>query len=141
VEIPLIKNDINYLIDYPFFSPDGKKLFVSDRGSGLQLISIDALSERYGKLSIGTPLNIKIIGVAMDWSADGKWIYTERTEKGKVEHYQIEFSSGRVRSLLTIPFTVEGKTYYMVDEKTKILVSTKNQSDVWVAENFDQKIK
>jgi Tol biopolymer transport system component len=140
-EIPLIKNYLNYLIDFPFVSPDGKKLLVSSRSEGLQLISIDALSERLGKLSVGPPLNIKIIGVAIDWSADGKWIYTESAKQGKVEHYQIELSSGKVKSLPTIPFTVEGKTYYMVDDKSRIFVSTKNQSDVWVMENFDQKIK
>jgi len=140
-EIPLIKNYMNYSIDFPFVSPDGKNLFFSSRSDGLQLISIDALSEGLGKLSIGPLLNIKIIGVAIDWSADGKWIYTESAKQGKVEHYQIELSSGKVKSLPTIPFTVEGKTYYMVDEKPRIFVSTKNQSDVWVMENFDQKIK
>jgi serine/threonine protein kinase len=138
-EIPLIKNDIDYLIDYPnlFVSPDGKNLFVSSRSDGHRVISIDALSERFGKLSIGPQLNINNIGYAMDWSADGKWIYTESTKQGKVEHYQIELSSGRVKNLPTIPFTVEGKTYYMVDEKPRILVSIKTQSDVWVVENFD----
>ena len=143
-EIPLIKNDIDYLIDYPnlFVSPDGRQLFVCDsKSDGHRVISIDALSERFGKFSIGPQLNINNIGYAMDWSADGEWIYTKKTEQGKVSYFQIELSSGKVKSLPTIPFMVEGRNYYIVDDKPKILVSTKSQSDVWVIENFDKNIR
>jgi len=141
-EIPLIKNDIDYLMVYPCVSPDGDRVFIQRSGSdALQLISIDALSKRIGKLGIGPPLNIKNIGVPMDWSADGKWLYIENIGQGKAEHYQIELASGRVESLPIIPFSVEGKNYYLIDNKPKIFVSLKTQSDVWVVENFDQKTK
>ena len=41
-----------------------------------------------------------------------------------------------------MPFTIEGKIYYkVVGDKPEIFVDKKTNSDVWVVENFDQKIK
>jgi serine/threonine-protein kinase len=137
-ETPLITDEPVAQMFFPLdYSPDGKKVLVNwyskeKKKSGLYIISLKDFSE---KLLLEGEFP-SLIG----WSADGKWAYVEVS--GKTMFLGIEVESGQTKTLPTMPFTIEGKTYYkVINSKPEILEVTKKQSDVWVMENFDQIIK
>ncbi len=134
-EIPILKDESLGWLFNPCFSPDRKMVAVrwNRRPSpGLWLISLEDSSDKF----------IRRNAIPIGWSLDGKWIYAGEAKPGKIEYLEIEVESGQTRILPTIPFTIEGETYYKrIDEKPEIFVIGRAQSDVWIIENFDQMIK
>jgi Tol biopolymer transport system component len=136
-ETPLVKDESVGWIFNPISSPDGKKVAVNWNRRptpGLWVVSLEDSSEKFlGGRSTRRPIG---------WSPDGKWVYAYDVMLGKTEYLMIEVESGQTNPLSTLPFTIEGKTYYKIaDDKAEIFVDEKIQSDVWVIENFDQIIK
>jgi len=142
-ETPLITDEPVEQMFFPLdCSPDGKKVLANwyskeKKKGGLYIISLKDFSEKL-LLEVFKGGYPSFIG----WSADGKWAHVEVHESGKTIYLGIEVESGQTKTLPTMPFTIEGKTYYkVIDSKPEIIEVTKKQSDVWVIENFDQIIK
>ena len=135
-ETPLVKDESVGWVFNPVYSPDRKKVAVSWNRRptpGLYLIYLEDFSDKLlhdSSASFVWPLG---------WTPDGKWVCACEEKEGKTEYLLIEAESGKTKPMPTIPFTIEGKTYYkMVDGKPEIFVDEKTQSDVWVIENFDE---
>jgi hypothetical protein len=138
-ETPLVKEESAWMRMFcPCYSPEGKRVAVFwQKSRGLCVISLEDSSK-------------KLVGrqdhalFPIGWSTDGKWVYAyeEDLETATRKYFMVEVENGEVEPLPTIPFTIEGKTYYkVVNDRSEIFVDEKANSDVWVVENFDQKIK
>jgi Tol biopolymer transport system component len=131
-ETSLVKDESVGWISPPSYSPDGKKVAVywsRPPAPGLWVILLDDSAEKL----------IREWAYPFDWSRDGKWIYAQDAKLKKNNLIMVEVKSGKTKTLPTIQYTIEGKTYHiLIDGDPEIRVVGRTQSDVWVVENFDQ---
>ncbi len=136
-ETPLVKDDSVGWMFLATYSPDGEKLAVywnRRPAPGLWIISLKDRSEKF--IRGGDQLD------PLDWSPDGKWVYTYEVKEGKRDYLMVELEHGTAELLPVLPFRIEGETYYKLkNDKPEIFIDTKRQSDVWVIENFDRIVK
>jgi serine/threonine protein kinase len=142
-EIPFISDEPVEQMLFPLdYSPDGKNVLANwvcraKNKHGLYIISLKDFSD---KLLLDVPKGF--YPGLLGWSTDGKWAYVEHNREGKTTFLGIEVASGRTKSLPTLQYMIEGKTYHkVIESQPEIIEDAKVQSDVWIIQNFDQIIK
>lgn len=140
-ETDLVSNDSVGWMFAPVFSPDGTKVAVTwnrKDGRGLWVISLKDKSQTF------VVKNKDWSAWPISWSADGRSIYyMERHGKDKSSKiWSVPASGGSPRLYAELPFKARFVGLTMtIDGKRLVCQVYEEESDIWLAENFDPDVK